>query len=274
MIKPELIFWNERKTVVLPEVSEFSVKMVPDIVSVHFPNSKLPYLINFANVRFIHEKVVLKNYTLIFILDIAWRIINKMDVKTEIKTPILNWPPHMQRKGGWCGPAITSYGINGLLGTNFTPNDIVEAAGLTGRIEQEGISPTLLVETVKKLAPGVEVITLTGLSICDLRIIARLPSTLVIVDWQGLFCLENYLTEGTEEKDEGHYSIVKDVYERHLKILDPDYKYPIFVTHALFEKRWWDTEEGNRRLAMLFFRREDGDRVREALANLQTTNLQ
>lgn len=142
---------------------------------------------------------------------------------------LANQPNHEQFKGfqkheeeGWCGPATLQF-IARQEGLLYTQSQL---ARILGTSHEEGTSHLQMFNGAREIGLHPAMIRDATLDILE----ELLPQYHIIVNWM----------DGTNEKDDGHYSVLKDVKDAQVYLDDT------YMCIDSFNEKWYDIEKEGR----------------------------
>lgn len=154
--------------------------------------------------------------------------------------------PQMKRvkqiSASHCGPATARMLLSFSGFDAFKQDQIVEAAGVTGKLNTHGTTIGDLALAVRRLVPQVNLWYKDQATVEELDALVNEYRVPVGVEWQGVFL------DIEEDDDPGHYSVATyvSIPENLIRIADPYHHYPDHdrtFKLSFFDKRWWDTNE-------------------------------
>lgn len=160
-----------------------------------------------------------------------------------------------QENGSYCGPAVVKILLS-HYGIEVTQEEIVNAGSTREHAIVNGMSLEKLADAVKKTHPEMSLWVKRNASLYDLEKMVRVFNYPVVVNWQGIFELDDEYEEGLSnvasefddpmlKGDQGHYCVVIDVdrSNNHIRMMDPYGHYSErdrFIEVQEFMNRWWD----------------------------------
>lgn len=144
----------------------------------------------------------------------------------------------------YCGPAVLEM-LLGFKGFKVTQEELVDAAGVRGKIKERGMTIEELAKAAS-LVPEIQFWYKRFSTIGQLSQLVNFYKTPVGVEWQGVFKEKD--GRDVSDDDPGHYSVITAINtdKNVIMLADPYEDYAgrdRRFTILEFERRWWDINE-------------------------------